>query len=84
MITVYGKPGCSFCEQAKMLSTSQGLTYNYIELDVGQPKKLDGEYISREDFMMLFPDARTVPQILVDDIHVGGYQEFKQYLKESK
>lgn len=84
MIIVYGKPGCSFCQQAKALSTSLGLEYNYIEIDVGQPKNLDDEYISRENFMMLFPEAKTVPQILVDDVHVGGYTEFKQYIKESK
>ena len=84
MITVYGKPGCTFCEQAKALSQTRGLDYHYIELDVGQPKKLDGEYISRDDFMMLFPEARAVPQILVDDVHIGGYQEFRNYLKESK
>jgi glutaredoxin 1 len=84
MITVYGKPGCTLCEQAKALSRTRGLEYNYIELDVGQPKNLDGEYISRDDFTMLFPDARAVPQILVDNVHIGGYTEFQQYLKEQK
>lgn len=84
MITVYGKPGCTFCDQAKALSQTRGLDYHYIELDVGQPKKLDGEYISRDDFMMLFPEARAVPQILVNDVHIGGYLEFQNYLKESK
>lgn len=84
MIIVYGKPGCTLCEQAKALSTTKGLEYHYIEIDVGQPKELLGEYISRDDFMMLFPDARTVPQILVDNVHVGGIKELQQYLKESK
>lgn len=81
MIIVYGKPGCPQCDQAKSLSQTRGLEYHYIELDVGQPKELNGEYISRDDFMMLFPEARAVPQIVVDDTHVGGIREFQEYLK---
>lgn len=81
MITVYGKPGCTLCEQAKALSQTRGLEYQYIEIDIGQRKNLNEEYISRDKFMMLFPEARTVPQILVDDLHVGGIREFQEYLK---
>ena len=83
MITIYGKPNCTFCDQAKTLSTTRAMEYNYIELDVGQPRLPDVEYISRDDFMMLFPNAQTVPQILVDNVHVGGFKELQQYLKES-
>lgn len=83
MIKIYGKPNCVFCDRAKKLSTSRAMEYNYIELDVGQPRLPDVEYISRDDFMKLFPEARAVPQILVDGVHVGGFKELQEYLKES-
>ena len=84
MITVYGKPGCTQCDQAKTLSVTRGLDYHYIELDLGQNKDSSMEYISRENFFMLFPNAKTVPQIVIDNQHIGGLREFQQYLKGKK
>ena len=82
MIKIYGKPQCSFCEQAKTISQTRSMEYQYIEVDLGQNKQPDIEYITRDHFIMMFPQSRTVPQILVDDIHIGGFAEFQQYLKE--
>jgi len=41
-----------------------------------------GQDISREDFLEKFPNVRTVPQIIIDDIYVGGYEQLTQYLTE--
>lgn len=82
MITIYGKPGCPQCDQAKAMSQSHSWLYNYIELDLGQQRRDNIEYISRDQFQMLFPDARSVPQIVVNNTHVGGFKEFQSYIKE--
>lgn len=82
--TVYSKPACTFCEQAKALIKSKGYELNVINLDVGQPK-LEGEtYISRDELLTRFPAAKTMPQVCVETAHsashLGGYTELKEYL----
>jgi glutaredoxin 3 len=80
MIEIYGKPGCTFCEQALTLAKQKNLEYQYFELSQGQT---GSGCISREDFMQKFPSARTVPQIVVAGTHVGGFAEFKKYLESA-
>ena len=31
--------------------------------------------------MERFPDAKTVPQIWIDDKHIGGYDELMEWIK---
>lgn len=80
MFTVYSKPACPHCDQAKALLTAKGIDFEVIHLDVGQPK-IDGEkYISRDDLLKKVPGARTMPQILRDDVSIGGFVELKASL----
>ena len=82
--TVYSKPNCGFCDQAKSLLASKGLQFDVINLDVGQPKEEGQKYISRDDLLAKVPTARTMPQIFMEDespaIHIGGFQELKRTL----
>lgn len=66
MITIYGKPNCTYCEQAKLLLDSNNLSYTYKELD---------KDFTREDILKLNPNVRTFPQIFDGDRLIGGYQE---------
>jgi glutaredoxin len=34
-----------------------------------------------EEFVTLFPSAKTFPQIVVDGIHVGGYADFQEVME---
>ena len=85
MYTVYSKPNCPFCDQAKKLLASCGLAYEEIILDVGQPKLAEKTYISRDDLINLIPMARTVPQIILStdttSIVIGGYDDLKRRLQ---
>ena len=63
---VYSKPNCPNCTQAKALLSSKGIEYTEIVI---------GSDITREEFFSVFPEARTVPQIILDEKHIGGYQE---------
>jgi glutaredoxin 3 len=78
--TVYTKPACPFCDQAKALLKSQNLQFKVVNLDVGQSKEAGEDYITREELLAKIPTARTMPQIFDGDHHVGGYSELKTYL----
>lgn len=67
MIEIYGKPGCSFCESAKMLCEELHLDFTY---------KTMGVDYTKEQLLELVPGVRTVPQIFVNNNLVGGYKEF--------
>lgn len=80
MYTVYSKPACPHCDQAKALLTAKGLDFTEVVLDMNQPK-IDGKlYISRTELLEKFPAARTVPQIVLGDQHIGGFTDLRQSL----
>jgi glutaredoxin len=82
MFTVYSKPNCTFCNQAKQLLTSMKLEYREIEIDVGQTKVLGKTYVPASELKEKVPTARTVPQIFDDEQYVGGFTELKTYLQQ--
>lgn len=62
-IDVYSSRWCGFCMRAKMLLDSKGVEYN--EIDVDQDSALRAQMMQRSG-------RRTVPQIFIDEVHVGG------------
>lgn len=74
MILIYGKNGCPFCDKAKALCESRGYDYEYRTLDVDYTK---------EQLLETFPLAKTVPQIVVNGVKVGGYNELVKYIEET-
>ena len=75
MITIYGKPACPFCDKAKALCEMRGLAYEY--------KTLGTDY-TREELLETFPRARTVPQIIVGDNKIGGYEQLAEYVDNQR
>ena len=55
MYTVYSKPNCTFCDQAKSLLKAKGLEFREIHFDVGQPKVES----AREAVFALNPDVQV-------------------------
>ena len=74
MIKIYGKPDCLFCTKAKNLCDNYNLTYEYYEI---------GTDISREVLLEEFPNARTVPLIVISGTKIGGYDQLLAYLEET-
>lgn len=72
-IIVYSKPNCVQCEQAKYL-----LTENHLDFEVREI----GDQWTREHLLEMIPTARSVPQIIINDVIVGGLDSLKTYLKE--
>jgi glutaredoxin 3 len=80
MYTIYSKPNCTYCEQAKYLLTAKGLTYEELIIDVGQLKEDDRTYVSVQQLKDRVPTAQTVPQIFKGDAHLGGFEALKKSL----
>jgi glutaredoxin 3 len=74
MIEIYGKPQCPYCDKAKMLCETRGYKYIY--------KSLDTDF-TREELLEQFPNARTVPQIIINGDKIGGYNELVSYIEET-
>ena len=66
-VEIYTKMFCGYCHRAKRLLDSKGVSY--VEYDI----TMDGE--KRDEMRSRAPGARTVPQIFIDDTHVGGYDD---------
>lgn len=62
--TIYATRTCPFCVQAKSLLRQKGVAFE--EVDVG------AEPHRRAEMMQRAQGRRTVPQIFVGDVHVGG------------
>jgi glutaredoxin 3 len=64
VVEIYTQWGCPYCVRAKALLDSKGVTYT--EIDVTMDTKKRAEMAERK------PGARTVPQIFVDNVALGG------------
>jgi glutaredoxin 3 len=69
---VYTKDLCPYCDQAKNLLQNRGIKYE---------ERSIGHGWTREQLLEAVPGARTVPQIFLDDVHVGGFDDLQKYLK---
>ena len=63
-ITIYTKDYCGFCARAKALLTAKDV--DFTEIDVTNDRAREAEMIERSN-------RRTVPQIFIDDRHIGGF-----------
>ena len=72
-VEIYSKTNCTYCDRAK------------IKLQKHSPKihMLDQDY-SREEFFIKFPNAKTFPQIIINNKHIGTYNELKKWLAFNK
>ncbi|WP_213608629.1 GrxA family glutaredoxin [Pseudoalteromonas sp.] len=82
MLTViFGREGCPFCVRAKdvaeqLSNDRDDFKYRYIDIIK--------EGISKEDLeKSAGKPCPTVPQIFVDQAHIGGFTEFEAYAKEN-
>lgn len=80
MFTVYSKPNCTYCDQAKALLKSKNIPFEEKIIDVGQPKIEGKTYVTVQELKAVVPTASTVPQILREGLPIGGFRELQQYL----
>ena len=78
MYTIYSKPNCSFCMQAKQLLEMEQLPFEYKQL---------GTHYNLDELMTLAPNAKSFPQIFVVDENgnkdlIGGFSDLVEYLNQ--
>ena len=70
--TVYTGPTCTWCDRVKVLLKDNDYTIEEIQVN---------EAIL-EDLQTKFNKViRTVPQVIIDDIFIGGYHEVEVLMK---
>ena len=72
-LEIYSIPNCTYCKKAKFLA-------DHVDQVTEVQYKMIGKDFSASDVRELFPGARTFPQILVDDKHIGGYIELEKLI----
>ena len=75
-VEIYTKLYCGYCYRAKHLLESKGVDFTEYDITMGGPKR--AEMLQRK------PDARTVPQIFIDDRSVGGSDDLARLDREGK
>ena len=75
IITLYGTTLCGFCSAARRLLDAKGVSYDYIAVDTDA--KLRAEIVEKSG-------QRTVPQIWIGHVHVGGYSDLASLERDQK
>lgn len=75
-IQMYSKGFCPYCVRAKQLFKHKGVEFEEIAVDFNQEKYK--EMFTRSH------GARTVPQIFIDDYHVGGCDDLYALHRQNK
>ena len=68
-VEIYTKFGCPYCVRAKQLLDSKGVRYTEFDVSMGGAKR--AEMVARA------PGARTVPQVFINDISIGGSDDLR-------
>ena len=74
-ITIYTTSVCPYCVRAKALFDRKGLTYEEINVEEQQ---------ERDKMVIKAGGRRTVPQIFIGSVHVGGCDDLYALEKEGK
>lgn len=69
---VWSKPDCMNCTKAYTLLKNKGIEVEERKLGFGW---------NREQLFEAVPNARSVPQIFIDEKHIGGYDDLVKYLE---
>ncbi len=65
-VSIYATAVCPYCVMAERLLVSKGVSVTKIRIDLDVEKRVE---------MMERTGRRTVPQIYIDEYHVGGYDD---------
>lgn len=76
LVEVYARPMCGFCHQAKKLLDAKGVAY--AEYDIWAESGRKDEMVQRAQ------GRSTVPQIFIDDRHIGGCDDLMALERSGK
>lgn len=74
-IVIYSGRFCGYCTAAERLLQSKNASYELIKVDEDQDKF---------DHMIKITGRRTIPQIFIDEYHVGGFDDLSALNQSGK
>ena len=72
-LTVIVRENCIYCRLAIRLLEEKGLKFELLMLGID---------FQREEFESLAPGAKTFPQILVNGVSIGGYEDLLEKIDD--
>ncbi|MEM9762341.1 MAG: glutaredoxin 3 [Pseudomonadota bacterium] len=66
-VEIYSSPMCPYCMMAKRLLKQKGVAFSEVNVM--------GNRSAKEEMMQRANGRHTVPQIFIDNVHVGGCDE---------
>lgn len=76
-IEMYATANCPYCVRAEALLKRKGVT------DI-EKIRVDLDPAKRQEMEARVPGARTVPQIFIDGLHVGGCDDLHELDRQGK
>jgi len=73
-VIIWSKYNCPYCDQAKALLTQRNVPF--------EERKI-GDGYTKEELLEAVPNARTVPQIIINGNVIGGFTELRKYIDET-
>jgi len=74
-VVIYTTPSCPYCDRAKKLLNQKGIPFT--EIDVSDPEE-------RQRLVGKSGGCMTVPQIFINDQHIGGCDDLYALEKAGK
>jgi glutaredoxin 3 len=75
-VEIYTKFLCPYCTRAKRLLADKGVEFEEYDITMGGPK--------RQEMLDRANGSSTVPQIFIDDKHVGGSDDLAMLDRSGK
>lgn len=80
---IWTKPNCPYCVKAKTLFDMKGIEYDEVIIGLTESQSLslksNQTVRSREELLERAPNAKTVPQIWLNNNYIGGYTELAAF-----
>jgi glutaredoxin 3 len=70
--TIWSQTNCPACTQAKAVLNAA---------NIPTVVQMLGKDITKDEFFARLPGARSVPQVFIDGVHIGGLKELEDYLR---
>ena len=73
-VTIYTRDLCGYCDAAKNLLRTMNVRFDEAKI---------GTDVTREELLEVAPKAKTVPQIVINQKLIGGYDDLCAYIENT-
>jgi glutaredoxin 3 len=73
-VVVLSKPLCPYCDKAKALLE---------RMDIPFTTRTLGENLTKEELLEIAPNARSMPQIIINSEVIGGFNQLNTYIENT-